>query len=93
MFILKKITTWCLIGSIAICVHHSLGYDSKSLLLFLTCPVLAELSGWITGLNMNPATNVYVKPLCYVIHFSFWLVAGVLLDIALTRFMKAVRSQ
>ncbi|GIP23824.1 hypothetical protein [Paenibacillus sp. J22TS3] len=93
MFILKRITTWCLIGSIAICVHHSLGYDSKSLLLFLTCPVLPGLNGWITDLNMNPASTSYVKPLEYVIHISFWLVAGVLLDMALTRFMKAVRSK
>lgn len=78
-YIHKKFSFWLTVIAMGICVFNMLGYDDKSLLLFLTSPPL-----WISGTSwfvenfMHPS-NIPLM-LKYTLTILFWLLFGFILD-------------
>lgn len=85
MKLIKRLSFWLPILSIAVCIINLSGQDDKNLLLFLTCPLLLWLNPQLTDLHYSMDNELLWQFILYGIHFFFWLGFGLLFDWLLAR--------
>lgn len=84
----KKFTFWFCICSLFICLNNFLGNDDKNILIFLTNPINLLLNDWLTNINTDPDRTQFFKPIIYILHLSFWIILGIVIDVSVRRIKK-----
>lgn len=87
MKIYKRFSFWLTIIAIGICLFNLLGYDDKSILLFLASPPF-----WIMGThwfveNFTHPTNISIV-IKYGLTILFWFIFGISLDKFISKLFK-----
>ncbi len=76
--VLKRLSFWCTVFAFGIFLFNYLGYDDKSILLYITSPPF-----WILG-NYSSFLGRFLPDgsllIIYVFNFLFWFLLGMLLD-------------
>ncbi|WNS43874.1 hypothetical protein [Paenibacillus sp. MMS20-IR301] len=85
MKIFKKLSLWLPVLSLAVCLINYSGNDDKNLLLFLTSPVLLWLNPQLTDMSYAMDNERLSYLILYAIHFSTWLLFGILFDWIVSR--------
>jgi len=70
-----------------ICLFNYLGYDDKNIIIFLSNPLNTITEGWVSDFNSKNNKSAYYFAL-YSTHLLFWLAAGVLIDIVISKVRK-----
>jgi hypothetical protein len=85
--IYKRLSFWLTIIAIGICLLNLLGYDDKSLLLFLTSPPFWLIgTHWFVENFMHPSyISIGIK---YAVTILFWFLFGFILDKSITKLLN-----
>jgi hypothetical protein len=75
----KKYSYWLSVIAIGICLFNLLGYDDKSILLFLSSPPFWIMeTHWFVRNFIHPAdVSIFIK---YSLTILFWFIFGFILD-------------
>lgn len=87
MMIYKKFSFWLTIIAIGICLFNLLGFDDKSILLFLASPPFQIMgTHWFVENVTHPANiSIAIK---YVLTILFWFIIGAALDKYISHLLK-----
>lgn len=87
MKIYKRFSFWLTIIAIGICLFNLLGYDDKSILLFLASPPFWIMeTHWFVENFTHPANiSIVIK---YVLTILFWFLFGISLDKFIPKLLK-----